>query len=184
MTTTTKTDLYHHVSISFSRCCNTNGFFDSFYTILTGSHPDIAKMFAETDFTKQNELLRVGLELMLMFDHGGDAAKQVMAGIRESHGRHRLNVKPEFYDCWVDSLMKACAKHDAEFTPDLEADWREVLAKGIDYIKSGYNEGVGEAECMSYLRWLDPDLESLVRQWHDLPDSIRAELIAKVKSAT
>jgi hemoglobin-like flavoprotein len=184
MTVSAQATAYDAVNRSFGRCCKTNGFFDSFYSILKGSHPDIAIMFAETNFTRQNELLRVMLGTLLMFDHGGDAAKQVVAEVRKSHGRHRLNVRPELYDHWIDSLMQACAKHDPEFGEGLEDAWRKVLAKGISYIKSGYNEGSGEAECMSYLNWLDPDLETVARAWRRLPGSIRAELVARVKTAT
>ena len=80
--------------------------------------------------------------------------------------------------------MRACARHDPEFGEELEEAWRKVLAKGISYIKSGYNEGSGEAECMSYLNWLDPDLETVARAWRRLPGSVRAELVARVKTAT
>ncbi len=184
MNTATKATAYDLVNGSFGRCANSNGFFDSFYSILKGSHPDIANMFAETDFTKQNELLRIALELMLMFDHGSDAAKQVMERIRESHSRHQLNVPPQLYDYWLDSLMKACAKHDTEFTPEHETAWRDVLSKGINYIKSGYDDGAEEAECMAYLNFIDPDLETVARSWRFLPDSVRAEVMTKIKSAT
>ncbi len=183
MTATITKAAYDLANDSFGRCCNSDGFFDSFYSILRASNPDIARMFARTDFTKQNELLRVGLDLMLMYDHDNDAANQIMAKIRMSHSRHRLDVKPEFYHNWIDSLMVACEKHDANFTSDIENAWREVLAKGIDYIKSGYNEGAGKSECLSYLHWLDPDLEAVARQWCGLSKSIRDELVAKVRAA-
>lgn len=116
---------------------HSNGFFDSFHSIFKNSHPDVAPMFARMDFTKQNELLRVALGIMLMIDHAGDAAKQILTKIRESHSRNRLNIRPELYDCWVDSLMRACAQHDPEFSAETQTAWREVLQKRIDYIRSG-----------------------------------------------
>ena len=183
MTTTTLATPYQLANGSFNRCSRSDGFFDTFYAILKASHPDIEPMFAGTDFRKQNELLRVSLGLMMMFDHGNDAAKQALASIRRSHSRPRLNVRPELYDYWIDSLVKAAAEHDPDFNADTEAAWRQVMDKGISYIKSGYNEGAGAEECMAYLSWIDPNLEIIARTWPDLPASVRADIVARVKSA-
>ncbi len=180
MTATMDETAYDVVNRSFGRCCSSDGFFDTFYTILKNSHPEIPEMFARTDFKKQNDHLRVGLGMMLMFDHGADAARQVVARIRESHARHRLNVRPEFYDCWIASLMGACAEHDPAFSENVEAAWRAVLADGIEYIKSGYDTGTGEADCMSYLNWIDPDLATVAGKWRRLSATDRADVVAIV----
>lgn len=183
MNATAQTTIFDQVNRSFGRCCDSTGFFESFYSILIASHPDIPALFADTDFTKQNEVLQVGLRLMLLFDHGSEAAKQAVETIRESHARDQLNIRPELYDYWLDSLMRACAKHDPQFNKELESSWRTLLAASINHIKSGYDEGVGEAECMAFLRKIDPDLASVAKAWRRLPESVRAEVVARAQSA-
>ena len=47
--------------------------------------------------------------------------------------RHKeLDVTPEMYTMWLDSLCEAIRKHDPEYTPELEQRWRQAMQKGID----------------------------------------------------
>ncbi len=139
MVTATETATYDVVSESYGRCLATEAFIETFYDILMGGRPDVAAMFAETDFTKQRQLLRAALGVMLMFRRGDNTARLLLEGIRKSHSRQRLNVEPELYGYWVDSLTQAIAKHDPLFSPDLERAWRAVLAGGITFIRDGYD---------------------------------------------
>lgn len=182
--TTTTTTAHDLVNRSFGRCCNADEFFNTFYSDLMDRYAEISDMFAETDFNKQNELLRVALELMLMFDYGSDAARQAMSNIRETHSQGQRNVKPEFYDNWMDSLMRACAKHDTEFNQDIENAWREVLSGAINYIKSGYYAGRMPVDVLSYLNSVDSALATVVGEWVNLTDSAQAEILDKVKAST
>jgi hemoglobin-like flavoprotein len=179
MTATTTKTSHDLARESFNRCNRSDGFFDTFYTILKSSNADIAAMFLKTDFTKQNGLLRVALELMLMFERDGDAARQALAKTRQSHNQDGLNIRPELYDVWLDCLMEACAVHDTEFDTQTEEAWREVLLPSINYLRSGYREGFGDAECMSYLRSIDPNLETVAKAWCQLPVSVRTEIVSK-----
>jgi hypothetical protein len=36
------------------------------------------------------------------------------------------------------ALLKTASRHDPEFSPEVEAAWRDSLAVGIDYIRSGH----------------------------------------------
>lgn len=139
MVTATETATYDVVSESYGRCLATDAFIETFYDILLEGRPDVASMFAETDFVQQRQLLRAGIGVMLMFRRGDNTARLLLEGIRKSHSRKYLNVRPELYDYWVDSLTNAIAKHDPLFSPDLERAWRAVLAGGIAFLRDGYD---------------------------------------------
>ncbi len=51
-----------------------------------------------------------------------------------------MNIPPDLYDVWVDSMVKALAEHDPELGSELEDGWREILTYGADYVRSGYEE--------------------------------------------
>ena len=119
---------------SYHRCRESDDFVDTFYEIFMGRSPEIAQMFADTNFKIQKLMLRESLMEMLFFAQempGADAEIKKL-------GRHhkRLGVKPEMFAVWLDSLCEAVERHDSEFTPELALEWRHVMQKGIDAMQA------------------------------------------------
>ncbi|MDO6749883.1 globin, partial [Gilvimarinus sp. 1_MG-2023] len=56
----------------------------------------------------------------------------------KSHSRAEMNINPMYYSLWLDALMETLARHDPQFSPELEATWRRTLKPSIDMIKSMY----------------------------------------------
>ena len=106
-------------------------FFHEFYNTFFRSSPVIPEMFADTDFRKQRELLRQGIELMIWFADGDEAARERLLKIAVIHKRFRL--MREMYDLWRTSLLQILAKNDPEFTPAMEEAWNTVLSRGIEF---------------------------------------------------
>ena len=127
-----------NVQSSFGRALWDPEFLDKFYDIFLNSNPEIGPRFANTDFVKQKDLLRHGLMSVLMFAEGQQSAIACLSRIRDSHGQSKMNIRPELYSYWVDSLVKAVAQCDKKFDAELETDWRTVVAPAVEYISSGY----------------------------------------------
>lgn len=125
------------VTESFGRCCVNPRFLDRFYEIFLSSHPAIKPMFQKTNMDKQKSLLRQGLSMIIMHGEGNTFGTRSLDRIAESHGRKGMNIDPNLYDYWIDSLMKAVKESDPECNPALEAQWREILQKGVKYIIAG-----------------------------------------------
>ena len=126
------------VKESYSRCCVNPKFFDLFYANFLGSHPSIAPMFAKTDMTKQKSLLRQGVSMMFMHLSGNSDGTTGMDRIGESHSKKKMNIDPNLYGYWIDSLVKTVKACDEKFTPSLEAEWKTALRAGVDRIISFY----------------------------------------------
>ncbi|MEW6542922.1 MAG: globin [Nitrospirota bacterium] len=126
------------VKDSFGRCCINPNFIDRFYEIFLASHPAIAPMFRNTDFTRQKQLLRAGLNMVLMHHDHNPVGTQGLDRIGQSHGRQKLNIDPLLYKYWVESLVKAVKECDPQCDGKLEDEWRAVLRNGTAYIMAKY----------------------------------------------
>jgi len=130
----------HRVHASLNRSLANSRFIEIFYEIFMATDADIRQMFAKTEFERQKKLLRKALLSAVTFAAGGEVARQRLALIRESHNRAHMNVHPEWYPLWVDSLVQAVARCDADYSPQLDQEWRLVLQPAVDFIRSGYLE--------------------------------------------
>ncbi len=128
------------VKKSYGRACLNPHFFDRFYDIFLQSHPDIKPLFANTDFKKQKEALRTGLAMLLAHVDGKPTGTMTVNRIAESHSRKKLNINPNLYQYWIDSLVAAVKECDSQCTPDLARAWEKCLRAGVDYIVSQYNK--------------------------------------------
>ncbi len=126
------------VKQSYGRSLGNHELMDEFYKRLIGSHPDIAKMFAGIDMKKQQVVLKQSLSMAILFPRDNLIAKHAMDRVRKTHARDQLNVRPELYEYWLSALVGVVAESDPEFTPELERQWRDVLAHTISFIKEGY----------------------------------------------
>ena len=126
------------VSQSYGRCCVSEGFFDSFYGIFLSKSPELRKLFEKTDMTKQKALLREGIAFLTSFAKGSSVAARKIESLGESHSAGRLNVAPDMYPIWVESLLEAIQKHDKKYDANLERAWRTVLSAGISKMAERY----------------------------------------------
>jgi len=126
------------VRSSFGRAMTKQHFMARFYEIFIHCNPRIPQLFRNTDMEKQRELLSQSLSMVLLFSQGNPVAKSVINRIRSSHDHKHLNISPDLYAFWVDSLIATLAECDQGFNPGLEQQWREILQVAIDHIKSGY----------------------------------------------
>jgi len=124
---------------SFSRCTLTDGFLVTFYEILASSSDEIRGRFAHTDMPRQRRLLKEALVYLISYPTGNAFAQSRVNELGNSHSRTNLNIRPEWYTIWVDSLMQAIRRYDAMYSPELDAAWRRVLAPGIAAMKSHYD---------------------------------------------
>ena len=98
----------------------------------------MAEKFADTDFARQKEALRLSLRMMALASAGGDAADLYLEYIARRHDRHHLNIEPEFYDLWLEALIDTVRDCDPEFDAEVEQAWRGVMRYGIDYMVAHY----------------------------------------------
>jgi hemoglobin-like flavoprotein len=114
------------------------GFLDAFYDEFLTSDPRIKPMFAKTDMKKQKDLLRQGLMTLLMYAKKSPLATSAIKQLAAKHSRQQLNVPPQLYPLWKQSLLKCIDSYDLELTPQLRKDWSESLDSGIEAMKAAY----------------------------------------------
>ena len=97
-------------------------------------------MFANTDFGRQKGLLKTGVAMLLAHIDGKPTGTMTLDRIAISHNKKNLNIDPNLYQYWIDSLVAAVKKCDSKFNPDLERAWQKVLRAGVDYITAQYDQ--------------------------------------------
>jgi hemoglobin-like flavoprotein len=129
---------FEQVMDSYHRCEQAGGLFDTFYKLFFAKSPDIPARFARTDMEHQKQIVMASLLWVLRFSRGDEAARREVEQLAESHSRRRHNIPPELYDLWLDALCEAVARHDPQFTPELERHWRAAVLPAIEYMKARY----------------------------------------------
>lgn len=117
---------------SFARVSLEPGFLEQFYQFFLQSHPAIEPMFANTDMTKQQQVLRTGIAMLLQYARGDETSRLILDRIREKH--QVLHLPPELFQYWEESLMKTLRSFDANWSPELEQIWHKTLGQGFAYL--------------------------------------------------
>ena len=126
------------IKASYDRCCASPDFIATFYEHFLAKSPEIAELFQNTDFEKQHKALEASLWQMVMHGTGYRDVHHAIMLNAEIHSRRFLNVRPELYPLWLDSLCEAIRDHDPEYSAKLELQWRAVMQKGIDEMVAAY----------------------------------------------
>ena len=127
---------------SLKRCLATPHFMGKFYDSFVASSAEVREKFRNTDLPKQASMLADSLYALAVAAQarrgGGSPAWADMPRLAARHSKADLDIRPGLYDHWLDCLIGTARQHDPEFTPEVEAAWRETLAIGIDYMRSRY----------------------------------------------
>ena len=112
-------------------------FLQYFYTIFIGKSPRLEKLFENTSIESQKLLLKKSLTELLKF-YEEKQVNQHLLEIGQIHAEDKLNISPDMYDLWLDTLIETIKKYDPEFYPKIELAWRVTLTPGITYMKFAY----------------------------------------------
>jgi len=115
-------------------------FFDDFYSTLSDKAPGIGTMFAHVDMHRQNQLVRTGVESLIDYAAGRKDAEQELLRLGGTHGRRGLDVVPDLYPLWVDTLVETVREYDPQADDSIDAAWRMVLRDGIALMTSLYDQ--------------------------------------------
>ena len=126
--------IFDSVIASYHRCRHSGALFDTFYEIFLSKSPEIAAKFIRTDIDRQKRMMKESLLEMLCLYSGVELAKQAIERLGKRH--IQLEVRPEHYELWLDSLCEAIAKHDPEYREELDGQWREAMRPGINLMIS------------------------------------------------
>ena len=132
---------YDHVfTASYARAVtrgDKTAFSRRFYEEFISSSPVIAAKFEGTDMERQARKLMLSLRYMSKF-HVGEPGGDIMDRIGKQHSKNDLNIEPELYDDWLDSLVDTVRVFDPKFDDEVELAWRMSMAAGIAFMKFHY----------------------------------------------
>jgi hemoglobin-like flavoprotein len=124
---------------SLSRCGKDSSFLDRFYEHFMASSEDIRTKFEQTDFERQKKVLSDSLFLMLAAAGTTQGFAHVqLEKLAKRHCRTELDIKPEWYDLWLDTLLKTVAEFDPAYSSEIDAAWRASVKDGIEILIAGY----------------------------------------------
>ena len=130
--------VHQEVKASFDRCEATGDFAETFYELFLNSSPEIAPHFSQTNFVKQKKLLRGTVYILVTRDPKETEARKTLERIGRSHNRSELNIRPDLYELWLNSLCATVKRLDPHGTPELDALWRQAMRPAIEVITSLY----------------------------------------------
>lgn len=116
---------------------NGNSFFADFYNRFLASDIRIKQRFEHTDMEAQKSMLRKSFYSLFSFYISADT-DYLLKKIAYTHSRTQLDIPPDLYDIWLESLIESVRLYDPEFNDDVELAWRLVLTPGIVFMKFYY----------------------------------------------
>ena len=114
------------------------GFFDAFYENFTGASAEVRDKFKHTDMDRQKKMLKKSFYSLVVF-YATNNVDDYLIKVAERHNRANIDIRPELYDLWMESLIATVAQYDADFNETVELAWRLVLSTGITYMKFKYD---------------------------------------------
>ena len=131
-------EAFEAVKQSFARCGESDGFYDTFYEVFLAKSPEIPLLFAQTDFKKQKQLLKATITIMVRHRVQEEKSRTVLEKVGHTHRRAGHNIRPALYALWLESLCETVRRHDPDFSPTLEEQWRQRMQEGIAVITAMY----------------------------------------------
>lgn len=117
---------------SLQRCVAHPMFTDRFYEIFIGASEQVREKFRRTNLTTQAKMVKASLYMLLFATQGMPEGDAHLERIAKLHGRENLDIGPELYGLWLDSLIQAVSEHDDQYDPEIERVWRALMNAGIE----------------------------------------------------
>lgn len=127
-----------HFINSLHRCSSNDQFVPAFYERFLASSDEIREKFRFTSFERQYKMLQRSLELSAGATDGDSDALAELKERAETHNQHNLNIKPELYDIWLDTLVLTAQEYDSQWSDTVENAWRTILGFAVRRMIANY----------------------------------------------
>ena len=134
---------YARFERSLFRCTGDESFLERFYDLFLKSSDDVAARFVGVDMKRQRNVLRGSLYLVARAAGGFSDGMDHLQEIARSHGERGLDIKPAFYDHWLDALVGAAGQTDPSFDDATAAAWLACLRPCIAVMIGGAQAPLG-----------------------------------------
>ena len=124
---------------SLKRCQADPLFLTLFYQKFVISNAGIREKFAHTDMQSQKMVLHASLYMIMLATQDNKAANVYLEQIANRHSKEELDISPDLYGYWLESLIKTVGEIDPDYSEEIEKAWRTVMGYGIDYMISKYD---------------------------------------------
>ena len=112
-------------------------FFQSFYDNFFSKSDEIREKFTNVDMPAQVGVLQKSMVHILSF-YVAKTDSEYLHSIAMTHSRGQYDIKPEYYDIWLESLLETVRNMDPEFEDNIELAWRLAMTPGIQFMKFHY----------------------------------------------
>jgi hemoglobin-like flavoprotein len=127
------------VEQSLDRLSAFPSFLERFYDLFLESSPLVREKFKDTNFHRQRRMLQASLHgVITLVRYGESWPDPYLREVAETHSRRDLDIPPELYKLWLNSLLQAVSEHDPQHDADLHLAWQRVLRVGVDFFTSRY----------------------------------------------
>ena len=114
-------------------------FFRRFYEYFFERSDEIKSKFKDTDMESQVRILQKSMYHMigvyvLKTEH------EYLRRIAVTHNRSNYDIKPEYYDHWIEAMVSTVRELDPQFDREIELAWRIAVTPGILYMKMHYED--------------------------------------------
>lgn len=123
-------------------------FFERFYDNFFALSDEVRRKFRHTDMKTQVGMLEKSMYHLISF-YVAKEASDYLRSIADSHSQGNYDVKPQYYDLWLDALIQTVRELDPEFEDQVELAWRIAMTPGILYMKFHCNRPVGASASAS-----------------------------------
>jgi hemoglobin-like flavoprotein len=123
---------------SVTRCMEEHAFIPAFYEQLFDASDEIKAKFRFTDLEKQSDMLRRSLLLCAEATAGRTEALREVNERATTHDRDHLNIEPQLYAVWIDTLIATASDFDLQWNADVEAAWRKILGHVVQQMIRRY----------------------------------------------
>jgi hemoglobin-like flavoprotein len=105
-------------------------FYPSFYRRFINSSEEINRIFAKRDIAQLQKKLKMTLEMVADAAQGKPGLSMYFEMLGKVH--KRLNIKPEHFQLWKDSLLETVAERDPGFDEPVLHAWSLVIDDVIE----------------------------------------------------
>ncbi len=113
-----------------------------FYDHFLERYPEVRQYFSKVDFKRQRILLTTALMVIERYHaHPTPAVEQYLQYLGTKH--HEIGIPRAAYGKWTVAMLETMQKfHGADWSAELEQQWRSAIEQARELMLQGYDERI------------------------------------------